>query len=99
MDLDQGLQAPGTPESRTGAFGNGLADASARQNAMVPRAFTQHSVLQQQVPSANGMSAKDYERMIPGINVGGRPFILPSQNGIASDTWDQAAIMRLRSAI
>lgn len=98
MDFDQGLQAPGSPESRSGAFDTGLAEASARQNSMVPRTFTQHSVLQQPWPSGNGMASKDYERMIPGLNVGGRPFIMPSLNGIAQDTYDQSMTMRLRKA-
>ena len=89
------MQPSGTPESRTGAFGTGLSEASARQNALTPLGFHQMSVLQQQLPSANGMSAADYQRVLPG-SAGGRPIVLPSKNGTSSNTWDQNTFMRLQ---
>jgi hypothetical protein len=96
MDLDQSeSQAPGTPESRTGAFGTGLSEASSRFMSRVPTGFTQHSVLQQPLPSANGMSPGDYQRILPGVNNGGRPIILPSQNGTSENNWEKTTYMRL----
>jgi hypothetical protein len=96
MALDQdSMQAPGSPESRTGAFGTGLSEASTRFMSRVPQGFAQHSVLQQSLPSANGMSAQDYERILPGVNNGGRPVILPSQNGTSAENWQKTTYMRL----
>ncbi len=65
------------------------ADAG-RFNALVPRQFSQHSVLQTAMPSANGMSAADYQRMLPGLS---RP--LPSPNGSSRDSYQKSLIMRL----
>ena len=63
---------------------------SERFNAMVPRQFSQHSVLQTAIPSANGMAAADYARMLPGLS---RP--LPSPNGSSQDSYQKSLIMRL----
>jgi hypothetical protein len=65
--------------------------SSEQFNAQVPQAYSQHSVLQQGMPSANGMSAKDYQRMIPGL---AKP--LPSANGTSQDSYEQSLMMRLR---
>ena len=62
---------------------------------MVPRGFHQMSVLQQALPSANGMSTADYSRILPG-SAGGRPVILPSKNGTSASTWDNNTFMRLQ---
>jgi hypothetical protein len=62
-----------------------------RFNSLVPRQFEQHSVLQTAMPSANGMSAADYQRMLPGLS---RP--LPSPNGSSQDSYNQSILMRLR---
>lgn len=94
----ESTQAPGSPESRTGAFGTGLSEASARFMSRVPQGFSQHSVLQQPLPSANGMSGTDYQRILPGINNGGRPLILPSKNGTSDNTWEQNTYMRLNGS-
>lgn len=68
-----------------------------RQNAMVPRGWRQTSVLQQSMPPPNGMAARDYQRVLPGaVATGGRPFVLPSQNGTSSNTWEQNSLMRLQ---
>lgn len=66
-----------------------------RQNAMVPRGFHQMSVLQQPLPSGNGMSTQDYARVLPG-SAGGRPVVLPSKNGTSAQTWDSNTFMRLQ---
>lgn len=68
-----------------------------RQNAMVPRGWRQTSVLQQSMPPLNAMAAKDYSRILPGAEAtGGRPFVLPSQNGTSGNTWEQNSLMRLQ---
>lgn len=87
------------PESRLGAFSAGqdpgLSADSMRFNSQVPHGFIQTSVIQQQLPSANGMAATDYKRVLPGSQ-GGRPVILPSANGTSTNTYDQNTIMRLQ---
>lgn len=82
------------PESRTGAFSTGLTQSGERFQSQVPPGFQQHSVLQQSMPSENGMSPGDYERILPGVNKGGRPFILPSQNGTSEGNWQKTTWMR-----
>lgn len=97
MDLNEGAgQAPGGPESRTGAFGTGLSESSQKFMSRVPQGFAQHSVLQQALPSANGMSAEDSQRILPGMASGGRPIVLPSKNGSSDNTWEQNTYLRLR---
>lgn len=98
MDMEDqaGEQAPGTPEGRSTAFSTGLNQTGERFNSMVPEGFAQHSVLQQSLPSANGMSATDYERILPGVTQGGRPYILPSQNGTSANNWQKTTYMRLQ---
>jgi hypothetical protein len=59
-------------------------------NALVPRQFSQHSVLQTAMPSANGMAAADYQRVLPGLS---RP--LPSPNGTSADSYQKSLLMRL----
>ena len=62
-----------------------------RFNAMVPRQFSQQSVLQTAMPSANGMSANDYQqRMLPGGSM------LPTANGSSADTYEKSLVMRLQ---
>lgn len=90
------MAAPGMPESRSGAFDTGLNADAQRFQSKVPVGFVQKSVLQQAMPSGNGMSTADYERVMP-INRGGRPVILPSKNGTSSQTWDQNTYMRLNN--
>jgi hypothetical protein len=97
MDPEIGGQAPGgVPESRTGAFS--LGQSAAKFNALTPRGFSQHSVLQQPMPSTNGMGPRDAERIMPGMERGGRPIILPSQNGTSSNSWEQNTYRRLQGA-
>lgn len=96
MDDEYGSQAPGQPESRSGAFTSGLAQTGQKFNSMVPAGFMQHSVLQQSLPSANGMGADDYSRIMPGMSKGGRPVILPSDNGTSDKTYDQNTYLRLQ---
>lgn len=97
MDLDpMNDAAPGMPESRSGAFTSGLEQTGQRFNSMVPRGWAQHSVLQQQLPSANGMGADDYKRIMPGMSKGGRPVILPSDNGVSQNTYEQNTYRRLQ---
>lgn len=96
MDEDSGMTAPGAPESRSGAFNSGLAQTGQKFNSAVPGGWAQHSVLQQPLPSANGMSNKDAQRILPGMERGGRPVVLPSQNGTSGDTWEQNTYLRLR---
>jgi hypothetical protein len=94
-----GGNAPRTPQFSTGISGDPgsaagslseIADSD-RYNAMVPRQFSQHSVLQTAMPSANGMALGDYEqRMLPGLS---KP--LPSANGTSQDSYDKSLIMRL----
>ncbi len=64
---------------------------SERFNALVPRQFSQHSVLQTAMPSANGMSETDARRMLPGMHT-----LLPTQNGSSADTYEKAIYMRLQ---
>ena len=61
-----------------------------RLTLCLPRQFSQHSVLQTAMPSANGMSAADYQRVLPGLS---RP--LPSPNGSSQDSYQKSLIMRL----
>lgn len=98
MDTEDqaGAQAPGVPESRSGAFTSGLQQTGQRFNSMVPRGFAPTSTLQQQLPSANGMAADDYSRVLPGMEHGGRPIILPSKNGTSDNTWEQNTYLRLQ---
>ena len=63
---------------------------SERFNALVPRQFSQHSVLQTAMPSANGMSETDARRMLPGM-----PGLLPTQNGSSPSSYQQGIYMRL----
>jgi hypothetical protein len=99
MDDEYGSgQAPGQPESRSGAFSTGLEQTGEKFQSMVPPGFAQHSVLQQSLPSANGMSSGDYQRILPGMNRGGRPVILPSKNGTSANNWEQTTYMRLQGA-
>lgn len=98
MDDEQAAgQAPGMPESRSGAFSEGLTQTGQKFNSAVPGGWAQHSVLQQPLPSPNGMSSEDAKRILPGMERGGRPIILPSQNGTSDNTWEQNTYMRLRN--
>ena len=51
---------------------------STRWNARTPRQVGLSSVMQTALPSANGMSESDAQRMVPTANPG-RAFMLPSQ--------------------
>lgn len=55
---------------------------SQRQNDLVPKQFQAHSVLQQYIPSANGMAQSDASRRLVG---GG---MLPSSNGSSASTYE-----------
>jgi hypothetical protein len=90
MVPDQAGAAPGMPESRTGAFDVGLNQDSVRFQAKVPSGVVQSSVLQPYRPSDNGMSAQDYQRVLPG------GMILPTANGSSAATYEKAAFMRLQ---
>lgn len=96
MDEESGTAAPGVPEGRTGAFNSGLAQTGQKFQSQVPGGFHQHSVLQQSLPSANGMSQDDYARIMPGMSRGGRPVILPSDNGTSSGTYEKNTYLRLQ---
>ncbi len=89
--FDSGLA--GDPGSTATASGQDAGESlsGAQFNSQVPPGYSQHSVLQQAQPSANGMSAADYQRMLPGMT---KP--MPSANGTSSDTYEQALLMRLR---
>jgi hypothetical protein len=63
---------------------------SARWNAATPRQFSQHSVLQTAMPSANGLSDRDAQRMLPGLS-----GLLPTQNGSSSSSYAQGIYMHL----
>ena len=95
MDSGQPVMAPGVPESRTGAFGtgqvDGLAANGAKFNEMVPKSFTQTSVLQNPYPTGNGMASGDFERILPGMQ---KP--MASANGYGENTYQQSMLMRLR---
>jgi hypothetical protein len=92
-----GGNAPRSAEFATGQTGDPGNAASSlalnadadRFNAMVPRQFSQHSVLQTAMPSANGMSATDYQRVLPG------GVTLPTANGSSQDSYEKSLIMRL----
>lgn len=68
----------GTPDS----VATSLDVQSAKQNELVPKQFQAHSVLQQYIPSANGLGTADAARRLVG---GG---MLPSPNGYAQDTYE-----------
>jgi hypothetical protein len=93
-----GGNAPRSAEFTTGVLGDPGSTASVSSlnadadkfNALVPRQFEQHSVLQTAMPSANGMAAADYERMLPGLS---KP--LPSPNGSSQDSYQKSLLMRL----
>lgn len=93
---DVGGQAPGMPESRNAAFSFG--QTSAKYNALTPKGFSQHSVLQQPMPSTLGMSERDAERVMPGMERGGRPIVLPSQNGTSEASWQGNTYRRLQGS-
>lgn len=97
-------QVPAGAEFRSNAFRTGMtgdpgniasvssinADAD-RFNALVPRQFSQQSVLQTAMPSSNGMSMADWQqRMLPGGSM------LPTANGSSEDTYQKSLIMRLQ---
>ena len=94
MDPEMAPAAPGVPEGRTDAFNagqsGGLAADSARYNAMVPRESVPQSVLQNPRTSMNGMSAGDYERVLPG------GLTLPTAKGSSEQSYQQSMILRLR---
>jgi hypothetical protein len=94
-----GGNAPRSVAFATGQIGDPASAASVsavnsdadRFNAMVPRQFSQQSVLQTAMPSANGMSANDYQqRMLPGGSM------LPTANGSSADTYEKSLVMRLQ---
>lgn len=88
-EFQTGLTGTGDPDS-IASVASLNADAD-KFNAQVPRQFSQHSVLQTAMPSANGMAASDYEqRMLPGLS---KP--LPSPNGSSQDSYQKSLIMRL----
>ncbi len=94
---DLGGALPRQAEFRTGAnqtgdiAGNSSLNAdSERYNALVPRQFSQHSVLQTAMPSANGLSETDAQRMLPGLST-----LLPTQNGSSPSSYEQGIYMRL----
>ena len=97
MDMaSQEAPAPGVPESRTAAFGTGqgegsLSNDSVRFNTLVPKSFTQTSVLQNPYPTMNGMAQSDYQRILPGMS---KPMASP--NGTSENTFEQSMLMRLR---
>jgi hypothetical protein len=89
-------QAPGAPESRSGAFGVGQAEAvinadSAKFNAMVPKGPQLNSVLQPPRASSNGMGQGDYARLLPGMT---KP--LPSFNGQSPGNAEKSLMIRLQ---
>ncbi len=63
-------------------------------NSQVPRSAVQTSVLQNPMPSANGMSATDAARMLPGGQPG-RPVMLPTSNASSQDSYARSLLMRL----
>ena len=96
---------PQGAESRAQSFGTGLAgdpgsaasalslNADAEHwNALTPHQVGLHSVLQTAIPSGNGMSAADAQRLLPGQL--GQAMMLPSQNG-SSPARQKAIYMRL----
>lgn len=63
---------------------------SAVFNSKVPGRFTPQSVLQSlNQRTSNGMSAQDYERVLPG------GYTLPSMNGSDESTYRAASMMRM----
>jgi hypothetical protein len=98
-----GGNAPRSAEFNTGINGDPGNAASSlalnadadRFNAMVPRQFEQHSVLQTAMPSANAMSATDYERVLPGSQPG-QSVMLPTVNGSSQGSYDKSILMRLQ---
>lgn len=97
MDLDQtGTAMPGRTSSfydgvsgTPGSVASSLNEDSAVLNAKVAgEAYRPHSVLQFAMPSGNGMSAADRERVLPG------GYTLPSANG--SDEQSNHAVQMLR---
>jgi hypothetical protein len=63
--------------------------------AQVPDRVIQTSTLQSPMPSANGLSAQDAERMLPGGQPG-RPIMLPTQNASSPDSWQKSIYMNLQ---
>ena len=90
--------APRSAEFTTGQVGDpgntasvsSLIQDADKFNALVPRQFEQHSVLQTAMPSPDGMAAADYSRMLPGLS---KP--LPSPNGSSQDSYQKSLLMRL----
>lgn len=80
-----------TPDPGSAASVSALNGDADRFNAMVPRQFSQQSVLQTAMPSSNGMSMNDWQqRMLPGGSM------LPTANGSSADTYEKSLVMRLQ---
>jgi hypothetical protein len=62
---------------------------SERQNAETPHSFTANSVLQQLMPSANGLGASDTGRLLPSGQ------LLPTENGSSSGSYEKNTMLRL----
>lgn len=58
--------------------------------AQVPHGVRPTSVLQSLRPSMNGMSAQDYERVLPG------GYTLPTQNGQSASSWETSNYLRMQ---
>lgn len=96
MDTEQAGPASGRTESfydgvqgTPNMVASGLAEESQRYNDKVGRAMlTPHSVLQSVMPSGNGYSEQDSQRLYPG------GYVAPSGNGMSESDYEPA--MRLR---
>lgn len=86
------MDSAGPAAGRTQAFGQGVQGTpedvasslnadSQRQNDLVPKSFQAHSVLQQYIPSPNGLGETDVNRRLVG---GG---MLPTANGMSASTY------------
>lgn len=87
------------PEERYGRYVNpamiSLARKSEQQNEAAPHSFKPMSTLNQYKMSGNGMSARDAERMMPGMS-GSQ---LPNSNGASGDTLETQNNLRMAGGI
>jgi len=87
--------ASGVANSRNEEMPSSLEEKSAVYNAQVPHAYVPRSVLAQYKPSDNGMSSRDYGRMLPGPS--GK--MLPTTNGVSDPSNDTQTQLRMAGGL
>lgn len=91
QEFGQGaLGNPGQPQASPGDQ-----EASLKQNMQTPHQWSAHSVLQQIMPSGNGMSQQDASRMLMGSTTNNK-IMNPTINGSGQSSYQNSAMLRLQ---